>query len=186
MSARCCFLIKNSLVLLATVLFVAVTVRMNLATGATSSKSELNLRRAEPADPHKVVTMHACIKCHPAEIEVWKKTPHSQTFEQLHRLPEAKEIASKLGIRSIKYDNRCVACHYTQKIDQGRPVAIAGISCESCHGAASPWVDIHHDYGGQGITRETESHQHREMRIASAIQAGMRNPNNVYLVAQSC
>lgn len=151
-----------------------------------SAKSQLNARRAEPADPNKVVSVEACIKCHPSEVAVWKATPHSKTFEQLHRLPEAKEIASKLGVRSIKYDNRCVACHYTQQVEQGRPVAISGISCESCHGAAQDWVDIHHNYGGEGVTKESETAAHAELRVASAIKAGMRNPDNVYLVAQSC
>ena len=159
---------------------------MSTATGATSSRSELNARRAEPADPSKVVTVDACVKCHPSEVSVWKATPHSQTFEQLHRLPQAKEIARKMGVRSIKYDNRCVACHYTQKIEDGSPVAVSGISCESCHGAARDWVDIHHDLGGEGATRATESAAHREQRVAKSISAGMRNPNNVFLVAQSC
>lgn len=143
------------------------------------------LARAQPANPAKVVSADACVKCHAPEIEVWKKTPHAMTYEELHRLPEAKAIAEKLGIRSIKYDNRCVACHYTQKLEQSQPLVIAGISCESCHGAAADWVDIHHNYG-EGVTRQTESASHREQRVSSAIAAGMRNPKNVYLIAQSC
>ena len=105
-------------------------------------------RLASIADPAKVLSADACVKCHAAEVNVWKNTPHSKTFEQLHRTPEAKQIARRLGVRSIKYDGRCVACHYTQQMDEGRAVTVAGVSCESCHGAATDWLDVHQDYGG--------------------------------------
>ena len=172
-------------IVLSGILFGLATWASN-SLAVESSKSQLNARAAEPADPNKVLTVEACVKCHPSEVAVWKATPHSLTFEQLHRMPEAKEIASKMGVRSIKYDNRCVACHYTQQNDQGNPVAVSGISCESCHGAARDWVDIHHNYGGEGVTRESETAQHRQLRVANSIKAGMRNPDNVYLMAQSC
>lgn len=145
---------------------------------------------ATPADPHLVVGNETCVKCHGSEIKVWQTTPHATTFEQLHRKPEAKQIASKLGLQSIKHSGRCVACHYTGQSDPAHandpPHVIAGVSCESCHGAARNWLDLHHDYGGESVTRLTETPDHRAERIARSIQAGMRNPSNVYLVAQSC
>ncbi|WP_182867552.1 cytochrome c family protein [Stieleria mannarensis] len=150
------------------------------------------LGRATPADPAKVVGHDACVKCHASEVKVWQGTPHAMTFDQLHRTPEAKQIASKLGLRSIKHSGRCVACHYTQQSDpaatgpDASPHVVAGVSCESCHGAAKDWLDLHHHYGGQSVTRLTETPDHRAERIASSIQAGMRNPTNLYLVAQSC
>ncbi|QDS95136.1 Perchlorate reductase subunit gamma precursor [Roseimaritima multifibrata] len=144
---------------------------------------------AVAADPHSVLGVQTCVKCHASEVEVWKKTPHSQTFEQLHRRPEAREIAAKLNVSSIKYDGRCVACHYTQQADPaaGNQVsAISGVSCESCHGAAKDWLDIHHDYGGSQATRESESPAHRQQRLENSIANGMRNPHNLYRMAQSC
>ena len=105
---------------------------------------------AVPAPAHLVLGNESCVKCHASEIQAWKQTPHSQTFDELHRRPEAKQIAAKLGIRSIKHEGRCVACHYTQKIEAGTPHVIAGVSCESCHGAAKHWVDLHQEYGGEG------------------------------------
>ena len=142
---------------------------------------------AEPLDPHLVLGNQTCVKCHAPEIEVWKKTPHSKTFDELHRRPEAQKIAANLGLQSIKNEGRCVACHYTPQAQPGaNPHVIAGVSCESCHGAAKNWIDVHQDYGGEGITRATESPQHRQARIAQSVAAGMRNPTNVYLVAQSC
>lgn len=117
---------------------------------------------------------------------MWRKTPHAETFEQLHRRPEAKQIADRLGIRSIKHEDRCVACHYTQQAVAGRIEPISGVSCESCHGPAKNWIDGHHDYGGPGVTRVMESQAHREARLAAAVAAGMRNPHNAYQMAQSC
>jgi hypothetical protein len=160
---------------------------------------------ASPADPLNVLGNAACIKCHASEHAVWAATPHSRTFDELHRRPEASAIAKKLGVASVKHGERCVGCHYTQKpVNDGSTgdlqtyvsapssggnlefEAIAGISCESCHGAARGWLETHHNYGGENITRQTESPEHRADRIARSVALGMRNPHNVYLVAQSC
>ncbi|MFK8112447.1 MAG: cytochrome c family protein [Rubripirellula sp.] len=155
------------------------------ATSSTVSPSDGG--HASIADPQSVLGNETCVKCHASEIQVWKQTPHSKTFEELHRRPEAKKIAAKLGLNSIKSEGRCVACHYTQKAEAGaNPHVIAGVSCESCHGAAKNWLDLHHDYGGEGITRLTETPEHRVARISKSVAAGMRNPSNVYSVAQSC
>ena len=142
-------------------------------------------------NPHNVVGYENCQKCHAAEISVWKQTPHYSTFMTLHRNPNAKQIADRLGISSFKQDSACISCHYTMKSTAMKSTAagmeaISGVSCESCHGAAKEWVDVHNDYGGPGITRESESQEHRIARLRNSIAGGMRNPINVYLVAQSC
>ena len=156
------------------------------AVAATVSPAPKNLNPAAPAQPDAVLGNQSCVKCHTSEFKVWQETPHAKTFHELHRRPEAKQIAAKLGVQSIKHDGRCVACHYTQQSQSSGVHAIAGVSCESCHGAAREWLEIHHDYGGEGITRLTESPEHQRQRITDSIQAGMRNPANVFLVAQSC
>lgn len=137
-------------------------------------------------NPHEVLGAESCEKCHASEVKVWKQTPHHQTFLTLHRKPEAKLIADKMGIASFKSDSSCIKCHYTMKGSHDGIEAISGISCESCHGAAEKWVSVHNDYGGPGVTREAESAQHRVQRLRNSIAGGMRNPVNVYLVAQSC
>ena len=120
------------------------------------------LEPAKPPEPSLVLGNEACVKCHTAEVQVWKKTPHASTFEQLHRKPEAKTIASKLGLNSIKNSGRCVACHYTQQQTADATTrVISGVSCESCHGAAKNWMAIHHDFGGEDFTRLDESPTHR-------------------------
>lgn len=137
-------------------------------------------------NPHDVVGYESCEKCHAAEIQVWKQTPHHGTFLTLHRKPEAKQIANRLGITSFKTDAACIKCHYTMQAGHAGLEAISGISCESCHGAAKNWVEVHNDYGGPGVTREAESPKHRIARLQASIAGGMRNPINVYLVTQSC
>jgi hypothetical protein len=153
-------------------------------------------------DPSRVLGVESCEKCHAAEIQTWKATPHHDTFLTLHRKKEAQQIASKLGISSFKTDSNCVQCHYTMKQVGGLPVstngssfnadlshaveAISGVSCESCHGPAKDWLTVHNDYGGPGVTRASESKEHRRSRLSDSIKSGMRNPVNLYLVAQSC
>lgn len=154
----------------------------------------INNEKADPRDtqvqvnldPHQVLGVESCEKCHAAEINVWKQTPHNQTFATLHRKPEAQQIAQKMGIESFKENSACMKCHYTVKSHSGKLEAIAGVSCESCHGAAQGWVSIHNDYGGTGVTKDSESAEHRIDRLRASIDGGMRNPVNVYLVAQSC
>lgn len=165
----------------------AFCVLTTVYSATATPRSTKALSPATPLNPHGVIGNQTCVKCHASEINVWKSTPHSRTFDELHRRPEAKQIAAKLGVRSVKHDGRCVHCHYTpQTQSTGDVHVIAGVSCESCHGAAKNWIDQHHDYGGESITRRTESPAHRQHRIAGSIAAGMRNPANVYLVAQSC
>ncbi len=170
-------------------LVALTTLTVSVASGASPSLPfSDDVHAAAPADPRLVLGSEACVKCHAAEINALAPSRHVRTFDELHRRPEAAAIAAKLGLQSIKHDGRCVACHYTQQAEpaSGRAHAVAGVSCESCHGPARNWLDLHHDYGGEGITRLTESPQHRYQRIQRSIAAGMRNPDNVYLVAQSC
>ncbi len=137
-------------------------------------------------DPTKVVTAEACAKCHVNEVQVWMKTPHFRTFDELGRRPEAREICDKLGLRSIKRSDICINCHFTMRESEGRNKPISGISCESCHGAAKNWVGVHNNYGGPNETRETESPQHAAQRFAQSVEFGMRNTRNLYLIASSC
>ena len=71
------------------------------------------------------------------EVQQWMRTPHFATFDTLHRQPEAKEIADRLGLRSIKRNETCTQCHYTQQDQDGRVRVVAGVSCESCHGGGA-------------------------------------------------
>ena len=137
-------------------------------------------------DPAKVVTAEACAKCHVNEVQAWKKTPHFRTFDELGRRPEAQIICEKMGLRSIKRSDVCIDCHFTTQAVNDRNKPVSGISCESCHGAAKDWINVHNDYGGPTATRESESAGHAATRFASSVEFGMHNTRNLYSIASSC
>ena len=146
----------------------------------------------KPISPHSAATRlrfsepNACAKCHEKEVQQWKQTPHFVTFESLHRKPEAKAITKRLGLSTVKRNDTCVKCHYTQQQKGSRVRVVSGISCESCHGASENWNPLHNDYGGANVTKEMESPEHRQQRIEASIAAGMNNPSNPYLIARQC
>lgn len=159
---------------------IAITISIVLtATAAT-------IAQGIQCDPSKVVTADKCSKCHAAEVAVWKQTPHFQTFEQLSRDPRAKEICSNMGLRSVKRSNVCIDCHFTTKLINNKVKPVSGISCESCHGPAKDWLDVHYDYGGPNATKESESAEHAIKRYQTAIGLGMRNTRDLYAIASSC
>ncbi len=148
-----------------------------------------DLAWAQPlrCDPAKVVSAQACARCHGNEVSRWTQTAHFQTFDQLVRNPRAKEITDRLGLASIKRNDICTQCHFTmEEADGSKAKAIAGISCESCHGAARDWLTVHNDYGGPNVLKTQETDQHRLERLEKSTELGMRNTQNVYLIARSC
>ncbi len=48
------------------------------------------------------------------------------------------------------------------------------------------WVALHADYGGRGVTKASESAEHRAKRVEDSIAKGMNNPHNIYLIARQC
>lgn len=137
-------------------------------------------------DPSKVMTAESCAKCHGSEVRVWRNTPHNQTFEQLVRNPEAQAICDRMGLRSIKRSNVCIDCHFTLKEINGKAKPVSGISCESCHGASSDWLEVHNDYGGPTATKESETEEHRQLRLRLAAECGMNNTRDLYSIAMNC
>lgn len=130
-----------------------------------------------------IVGPQSCLECHESEGKAWQKSHHFETFKELHKRKEAKAIAEKMGVKNIKKEVTCAQCHYTgQKV--GDP--IAGISCESCHGAAKNWIKVHNDYGGPSVKKEQETAAHKAERIQKAVKGGMIRPENIYDVAKNC
>ncbi|MEP6663175.1 MAG: cytochrome c family protein, partial [Verrucomicrobiota bacterium] len=126
------------------------------------------------ADPAKILGAENCTECHASMVEAWKLTHHFDTFNTMHRRPEAKEIAAKMGMRRIKDESLCLKCHYTNKADEnGKVTAISGISCESCHGAGKDWNKVHNAKDDPD-------------RLVKAEKLGMLRPGNYYHVAANC
>lgn len=137
-------------------------------------------------DPLKIMGPDECGECHKAEVHVWRGTRHSQTFKMLTRKKRAKEIAGNMGIKRVKRAGACVTCHFTSGYKRKRVKAIAGISCESCHGPAKDWLKVHGDYGGKNVTREQETSEHKAERLAAIRAAGMVRPGDLYRLAANC
>jgi len=126
-------------------------------------------------DPAKVVGSQKCGECHKFEVEAWKTTPHFATFDSMHKSPEGQKIATAMGFKRVKSESLCLTCHYTMQKKAGEPEPISGVSCESCHGAAQDWVNIHND-----------KKLAREERKSKSEAAGMIRPEDLYAVAANC
>jgi hypothetical protein len=133
------------------------------------------------SDPAKTVGPNACSECHKEEAEAWKLTHHFNTFREMPRNPKGKEIAEKMGVKRINSAGLCLTCHYTVD-NKEKPVA--GIACESCHGAGQDFVKVHSEFSGK--TEKTESKAEEEARWKLADSKGMIRPDTLYQLAKNC
>lgn len=132
----------------------------------------------------KVLGSEKCIECHESEIKALHETKHYANRD-LHKNEKAAEIARKMGISSparIQLSGLCTQCHFTvQKLGSAPAKAIGGVSCESCHGGAKDWLDLHNtgdrrDDGEKGLKKRVELSQ----------AAGLLYPFEVHKVASNC
>lgn len=86
-----------------------------------------------------------CKKCHKAEHAVWAGSPHGKSFREIHKHDKAKTIAKKVGGGKMRNNATCQQCHYTVIDKRGKPRPGAGPSCESCHGNATNWIEVHNN-----------------------------------------
>jgi hypothetical protein len=136
------------------------------------------------SDPGKIVGPNACAECHKQEVEAWKGTHHFKTFRNLPRDPDAKKIAEKMGVRRIKSEGLCRNCHYTLQRKDDKEEAIAGISCESCHGGGREWIKVHSGFSGKTAKTETKAEAQRRWKLAES--KGMIRRHALYQLAKNC
>jgi hypothetical protein len=139
---------------------------------------------AGASDPAKTVGPNACAECHKMEAEAWKSTHHFKTFREMPRNAKANEIADKLGVRRIRYESLCASCHFTLQQKNNRPDPVAGISCESCHGAGQDWIKVHSGFSGKTILFESKAEAKERWKLADS--KGMIRPRSLYLLAKNC
>lgn len=137
-------------------------------------------------EPEKVKGPDDCGECHKETVKAWKESHHSKTFKDMPRSEEAREIANKMGIKRIKSESDCLTCHFTMAEEETAVKPIAGISCESCHGAGRDYIDVHSDFGGKDVKAENEDPAHKVKRYADSEAAGMIRPSNLYDLAANC
>ena len=163
------------------------TARQLAAIGFIICSGALNAGEYQPEsfDINRVVGYEQCQKCHLQQVSVLQQHPHFLSGRGFHRRDDAKAMAKKLGYSSVKRSDLCMKCHYTPKREGDRVKADAGISCESCHGPARDWIQVHNNYGPL-MTKESESPEHRATRINTSIARGMNPPQHLYSLARAC
>ncbi len=158
-----------------------------LPSGASAVGDREGLASVINHDPEQVTGPDSCAECHTNEHEVWMGTAHQADAQTLTRDPEAKRIAAAMGVRRMKTDAKCASCHFTMQQHEGaRLRSIAGVSCESCHNAASTWIDPHSKFGPGASTAAEETTQHRADRLAYCDSMGMIRPARLYELGSSC
>jgi hypothetical protein len=99
------------------------------------------------AQPYQTVGKAKCVNCHDHESEkIWSEKKdgpppnnHLNALRQLE-MPKSELFARAIGLAD-PYDAKgaCAGCHGTTL----KGNVIDGVTCESCHGAASGYLDVH-------------------------------------------
>jgi len=104
-----------------------------------------------------------------------QKDFHTRAYAILLDARSAR-IGEAVGVSQPQSSARCTVCHSPfQSVAQTRLTSTArpdeGVSCESCHGAAQPWL---------------RGHTRTDWTYATRVAAGMRDLRNLYVRANSC
>jgi hypothetical protein len=104
-----------------------------------------------------------------------RKDFHTRAYAILLDARSAR-IGEAVGVSQPQSSARCTVCHSPfQSVAQTRLVSTAhpdeGVSCESCHGAAEPWL--------RGHTRP-------DWTYATRVSVGMHDLRNLYVRANAC
>jgi hypothetical protein len=117
-------------------------IQLLVATGLVLGLTSGNAPAANP-DPGLYVGVKSCKMCHKKvedgeQFTKWSESRHAKALESL-ATPEAKEIATKLGIDDPQKSGSCLKCHstaynFTEELQVAELPVEEGVSCESCHG----------------------------------------------------
>ena len=92
--------------------------------------------------------------CHAQEGKWWDADKHKGTADPfLSSAAKYREVAQRYGIRLndfAKVNQSCMKCHGTVVSASATKEAEEGVSCESCHGGGSGYLETHDDVKGQG------------------------------------
>ena len=152
-----------------------------LASAASRAAAEVKL--AQPNDG-QFVGAAGCksSSCHGGAGEkrsqylTWSQQDfHARSYAVLINARSAR-MAETLALPAAQMSNRCTVCHSPfQSVVPARLTTTAhvdeGVSCESCHGAAGPWL---------------RGHTRKDWNYAMRIAAGMRDLRSLYVRANTC
>ena len=128
-----------------------------------------------------------CIRCHRSEQGDWVDTATTATWRHdahsrshlalLSDNPRTQAMEQALGFKAAEQKS-CVACHTHSSaeppIDEETSVLHAGISCETCHGAAEAYLEKHMEKSW------------RFLDSAEKAAFGMHDLRNPVLKAENC
>jgi hypothetical protein len=130
---------------------------------------------------HTYVGTKGCRKCHIKESRSWADTKMAKTFEVLKPGVSAdkKQSAGLDPAKDYTKDAECLACHTTGYdkpggfIDIESTPELAGVTCESCHGA-----------GGTYTQDKYMSLKNKEYKKADVVAVGLVDPINAEVCAK--
>lgn len=104
-----------------------------------------------------------------------QKDFHTRSYAILTNARSAR-MAEKIGLPAAQESSRCTVCHSPfQSVAPARLASTAhpdeGVSCESCHSAAEPWL---------------RGHTRKDWNYAMRVTAGMRDLKSFYVRANTC
>lgn len=137
-----------------------------------------------------------CGYCHVLEASVWRQSKHAIGFSLTHKTDQTAQILGALDLRSMKRDGDCRRCHYTSVLSGGQLRPAWGVTCESCHGAAVDWINVHNRRDGTlngelliwgtGKSGKSEKPVSRAQRLSKARQQGMIDSEQLYALVKRC
>lgn len=140
-------------------------------------------------DRSQFMGARACLDCHRSEYVSWLNTQHFRNSKKDRFEASENSIDTKYKNKVGNLD-LCYTCHMPPVEKRfGRPLVEAGVSCESCHGAAGGqhgWLNRHAVYGPNVTTLEQETRQHLAERHAACDAAGMVRAGQPYAIAKNC
>ncbi|MAS94330.1 MAG: hypothetical protein CMO55_14120 [Verrucomicrobiales bacterium] len=130
-----------------------------------------------PLDAAKTAGIESCRDCHEEMVAAWERSIHAASFTTLGQSELTKKIAALMQIEpmEIPMTASCMRCHYTHESIAGSPQPTEAISCESCHGEALDWIDVHNRKSAP-----------RAARISDATEQGMVHPQSLAAMVKSC
>lgn len=130
-----------------------------------------------PLDATKTAGIESCRDCHEEMVAAWERSVHATSFTTLGKSELTEKIAALMQIEpmEIPMTASCMRCHYTHESIAGSPQPTEAISCESCHGEALDWIDVHNRKSAP-----------RAARISDAAEHGMVHPQSLAAMVKSC
>lgn len=135
------------------------------------------------ASEHAYVGSQNCKKCHIKEHRSWAETKMAKSFEVLKPgvRAEQKTAAGLDPNKDYTADAECLPCHTTGYGEQGGFVDmattpdLAGVGCESCHGAGGTYVQ------DQYMSLKNKNYKREEI-----VAVGMTGEINAEVCAKVC